>query len=788
MKFNRSFLRIELLVLLAFLIISTSWLSLQIRAQADGASLTGTTFDKGVDIDGDGSFDYLEVAVEVNVTVSGKYMVRIYGLTGVDFNSTIDVTGQTTEKLEPGFRLINVSLHGPKIFMSETNPLNISEIHLYFIEYVPPFEYAEDWLDSIDNVPLSGEYLFTDFDAPFSDMGVTMLVYPDGSVALEGMLKATDLEEPYIDLPMHGAIMLVANDSMARGSANFTFAFTEDMLEYPFNSSSFSGNVTYSDGLLTVSVDGSTVFPFGLAAEFPLNATDITVEGGYDGHLISGHVVMDILPGFPMSELALDFQGNNTYITVNSSLTVIYGSYPDFGELNSTVLEYMLQNFTDVYTGQGPDSVYNMTGGVLEATMLDNKTTEHDGNATLDFEVSIEGDIIMALAQMTGLPNSTYRMLNATWASVESITFLSTYSYAFDQADVRLSFVLNVSDAIERLLPILPDIPDTTPEMVAFTEYLLNTTFGSITSGEASFNYQDFTLRMNSTILFEGDFQTETNFIKELALTYLAEQPLSSQMQVLNETEVDLNNLMLIMNSTLTTMDLHITGVAFTPPREILNASSFTLTRFFNASADADEPPGQGERLGLTIKGLSNGTHTVRIHRPLSVPEPDAISNSRIYWSNQSLSSLGELVFLIGPPDETPPNIDIPIHTPATPNPEDEVTVSVNVTDDDSGVDTVILSYSTNDGETWTNYTMTKADGDEYNTTIPSLSAGTHVNYKLIAYDVAGNPEVGDNQGDYYVYIVIAEFPTWTLPLVMIVLLTAAMAVYLRTQKHRDNP
>ncbi|UCD96967.1 MAG: hypothetical protein JSV35_02640, partial [Candidatus Bathyarchaeota archaeon] len=459
-----------------------------------------------------------------------------------------------------------------------------------------------------------------------------------------------------------------------------------------------------------------------------------------------------------------------------------------YGDFNSTVLEYLLQNFTDSYTGQGPSSIYNMTDGLLEATMLYNATTELNGNATVDAEVLIEGDIIRALAQIGGLPNSTASLLNATWLSVENITFLSTYSHAFDQADVQMAFTLNMSDTINGMLPLLPEIPEVPPEMATFIENLLNTSFGSITYGEVSFDYPDSTLGITASLLFEGDLQAETNFIKDLALTYLEEHPVSSPLQVLNETEFDLSNLQVTINSTLTTMELDITGASFIPPREILNATSFTLWRFFNASTDPGEPPVQGEQLALTILGLSNETHTVRIYRPPSVSEPDSATNSKIHWSNQSLSGLRELTFLIGPLDETPPTIGVPTHTPETPNPDELVAVSVNVTDDDSGIDRVILSYSTNDGVTWTNCTMINVEANAYSADIPGLAAGTHVNYKLIAYDIAGNPEVGDNEGAYYIYIVISEYPTWTLPLLTVVLLTAAMAVYLQTQKHRGPP
>jgi hypothetical protein len=92
--------------------------------------------------------------------------------------------------------------------------------------------------------------------------------------------------------------------------------------------------------------------------------------------------------------------------------------------------------------------------------------------------------------------------------------------------------------------------------------------------------------------------------------------------------------------------------------------------------------------------------------------------------------------------------------------PNQNVTISVNVTDTESGIAEVILSYSTDNGATWNNETMTPEIGDTYVGQIPGFSEGTHVWYKVIAYDNAGNLETNDNLGQYYVYTVIPEFPT----------------------------
>ena len=127
--------------------------------------------------------------------------------------------------------------------------------------------------------------------------------------------------------------------------------------------------------------------------------------------------------------------------------------------------------------------------------------------------------------------------------------------------------------------------------------------------------------------------------------------------------------------------------------------------------------------------------------------------------------------------DTTSPSIGTPSQDPPEDNvqPDQQVTVSVNVTDTQMGVREVILSYSTDGGATWTNVTMNRANGDIYVGEIPGFPAGTIVNYKITACDNAGNPAVKDNAGQYYVYTVIPEFPTLPLLLLMFIMLTAAI-------------
>jgi parallel beta-helix repeat protein len=105
-------------------------------------------------------------------------------------------------------------------------------------------------------------------------------------------------------------------------------------------------------------------------------------------------------------------------------------------------------------------------------------------------------------------------------------------------------------------------------------------------------------------------------------------------------------------------------------------------------------------------------------------------------------------------PDTTKPSIGTVHQEPEVPDKSEKVIVSVNVTDEGSGVHNVTLLYSTNEGVTWTKVLMNKTTGNTYEGEIPGLPAGTNVEYKIIAYDKAENFAVEDKAGQHYVYLV----------------------------------
>ena len=132
--------------------------------------------------------------------------------------------------------------------------------------------------------------------------------------------------------------------------------------------------------------------------------------------------------------------------------------------------------------------------------------------------------------------------------------------------------------------------------------------------------------------------------------------------------------------------------------------------------------------------------------------------------------------------DRTPPTIGATFQDPGPEAVESDqaVTVSVEVTDEGVGVREVLLSYSIDGSQTWTDTAMTNISGNTYTGEIPGFEEGRHVQYKILAYDSANNLAVEDNAGEYYVYTVIPEFPTWTSMLLILIVLTVAVIIYKR--------
>jgi hypothetical protein len=162
------------------------------------------------------------------------------------------------------------------------------------------------------------------------------------------------------------------------------------------------------------------------------------------------------------------------------------------------------------------------------------------------------------------------------------------------------------------------------------------------------------------------------------------------------------------------------------------------------------------------------------------------MNNTIEYWSvdNAGNEELPHKILTGIKLDKTAPSI---MHVSRVPEnnvePDQEVKVSVNVTDFLSGVQNVVLSYTLNYGKSWNNLIMTyNSTNGLYETTIKVQQANVQVEYKIIAYDNAGNCRVEDNSGQYYTYTVIPEFPS---PIILTISILTTTILLILTRNRR---
>jgi len=130
----------------------------------EGTIKLSYTSDEGIDVDGDGLFDYLELKLETNITSTGNYLFEIKNLVDPT-GRIIAVIASSTLYLEAGEQVITALLDGRMIRSSGLEPLNASYIGII----------SEDYSSAgfLYDVPLTRRYNATDFkEPPMYEVGI----------------------------------------------------------------------------------------------------------------------------------------------------------------------------------------------------------------------------------------------------------------------------------------------------------------------------------------------------------------------------------------------------------------------------------------------------------------------------------------------------------------------------------------------------------------------------------------------------------------------------------------
>jgi len=255
---------------------------------------------------------------------------------------------------------------------------------------------------------------------------------------------------------------------------------------------------------------------------------------------------------------------------------------------------------------------------------------------------------------------------------------------------------------------------------------------------------------------------------------------------------------------TLLYLDSHdYIGDAALPPG--YNAYVVAVFMLPNSSGlySAPWPEGEGLLVSLNFKAIYNttfpeiafsdlnftyienveGTHDDDIV-PYALSYVNTSELAKVHYETQTNGTYRAPIY-----ETTPPTIGTPTQDPPVNNvqPNQSVKVSVNVTDLESGVKNVTLSY-TND-TVWYDVPMTLNDTTGlWEATIPGFALGVQVKYKIIAYDYAENIAVNDNATSYFNYTVIPEFSQTTI-LVIFLAATISMMIAISISKGKvKNP
>ena len=132
-----------------------------------------------------------------------------------------------------------------------------------------------------------------------------------------------------------------------------------------------------------------------------------------------------------------------------------------------------------------------------------------------------------------------------------------------------------------------------------------------------------------------------------------------------------------------------------------------------------------------------------------------------------------------------------PLALPATVLWHLEANVMLNVTAV-YGVDTVILSYTTNQTNTWQNITMTHVPPgsgqqfeNSYEATLPPQTPSTRLTFLVIANDTLGNYAVKNNTAICYIDYVVPEFPVPSFIMVTTLTMTGVAVLAYAFRRNR---
>jgi hypothetical protein len=439
-----------------------------------------------------------------------------------------------------------------------------------------------------------------------------------------------------------------------------------------------SGNMTFH------TVSG---FPFGdIIAHFSGNKTEIQVTGhinviygDYFGTTVNETSLEGMLsnfnstfPGRGSQSLYNGTRGIVECTRLNTIITPIHS--PSEGakvDYNATVNG----NFTDLvgqivasmfFGGQAPAQTQKIVNAAVDSAF---SSVDHASLTLNYYHGSRIGTIHLTLSDsVRAVWNNALQLVplkvpsenraqveawlkigNSTAFAIENAHVNASYSSAQQRFDLHAWLAANVSRLKSEILPILPDaVPANEKSLV---ESCTNTTYCKLASLNATANYVNRVGNFNVEWRLKGNFTAQVNRIKDCYREYMnltSPWALNWQMRLLNNTGIDLSNFKADVRQGTDWETLTFDGLKVYPAFDGIDRVRFKLLRWLEMMSDA-ELPRQFERLKIVMKGGFDGTHTVLLYSPNSVPSPDSTSldYKSMTWQNTTIDSLKFLLFKI---------------------------------------------------------------------------------------------------------------------------------------------
>lgn len=509
-------------------------------------------------------------------------------------------------------------------------------------------------------------------------LNATIFMPPAGRTTYPTNSSAFSLNSVYsnglLDVNLHGNTTIPSYGSM------FPFNVTDVVVRADYVGNELKGNITFraASGLPLGDI---VVYFNGNKTNLDFTGNLTVVYGNYFGMEINSTTVESMLdqlnstlPGttgsvYNMTQGLLEctklnttktplFQGINEYGAEIKYEATIHGNFTGFlAELLTQVL-FGSYSYTQAYP-----TMYAALDSALSSVQKASLVLNYyhtSGMASIDLgftsDVKALWSTALQLVPPTAQPEARtqveawLKVANVTAYAMKAFSFNASYSSTAQKLDVEGRLLTNVTQLNKDEIPIMPD---TVPEQLrGIVKSCLNTTYCNLTSSNVTFSFKNGTGNFAVEWVLKGDFKAQLNYVKQFYIDYFnASAPwmFTSQLRVLNETEINISNFTAEVKIGKDRMYATFNGLILKPPRETMDSIRFRLGRFLNVTTGLAESPMEFEKLGITITGGSNATHTVLLYAPPATLSPDSFSldHRTMTWRNTTLSSLKTLIFEI---------------------------------------------------------------------------------------------------------------------------------------------